>query len=295
MANPTGILEKTTPSPSQLFDRGNTLFDSDNYTEAIATYEQAVAINPQLHEAWYNRGVALASLGRYADAIESYNQALALKLEDQDAWYSRGNALFHLGQIAAAVESYDQSIAMQPQNPAAWQNKGYVYYSCGQYSQAIHCYEQAIACQPDKYDAWHNKGLAQFVAGNYAAAIADWQQTFNYSQNPAVPRYCEETTLIREFIVELLPRFGQRPVRAMLPAVIAIYRSHPGTIADLGRALVQTLELVVDPATSRNTAHRWLELWQSLVGTEPEMGQPLALMERALAQPLDTRIADKDK
>jgi tetratricopeptide (TPR) repeat protein len=71
MANSTGTLENTTPSPRQLFDRGNILFDSDNYTEAIATYEQAVAINPQLHEAWYNRGVALASLGRYEDAIES--------------------------------------------------------------------------------------------------------------------------------------------------------------------------------------------------------------------------------
>jgi tetratricopeptide (TPR) repeat protein len=293
MANSTGTLEMTTPNPRQLFDRGNTLFDSDNYTEAIATYEQAVAINPQLHEAWYNRGVALASLGRYEDAIESYNQALALKLEDHDAWYSRGNALFHLGQIAAAVESYDQSIAMQPQNPGAWQNKGYVYYSCGQYPEAVRCYEQAIVCQPDKYDAWHNKGLAQFVAGNYAAAIADWQQTFDYSQNPAVPRYCAEATLIRELIVELLPRFEQDSVRAMLPSVIAIYRSHPGTIADLGRALVQTLELVVDPSTSCNTAQRWLELWQSLVGTEPEMSEPLALMERALAQPLDRNIANK--
>jgi tetratricopeptide (TPR) repeat protein len=283
MVNLTGTLELTTLSPRQLFDRGNTLFDSDHYIEAIATYEQAVAINPQLHEAWYNRGIALASLGQYQGAIESYNQALAIKLEDHDAWYSRGNALFQLGQSEEAIESYAQSIAMQPHNPAAWQNQGYTYYRWGKYPEAVHCYEQSIVCQPNKYDAWHNQGLAQFVAGNYAAALAAWQQTFDYTSDPTVPRYYEVAALIQEFLVELIPRFSQSSVRAMLPALIEIYQSHPGTIAALGAALLETLDDVVDPAIGSNRAHLWLELWRSLVGTEPEMVQPLELMERALA------------
>jgi tetratricopeptide (TPR) repeat protein len=42
-----------------------------DYAAAIASYNKAIEIKPDLHEAWYNRAIALGKLGRFEDAIAS--------------------------------------------------------------------------------------------------------------------------------------------------------------------------------------------------------------------------------
>ena len=44
--------------------------------EAIASYDRALQIKPDDHEALNNRGIALGKLGRYEEAINSYDKAL---------------------------------------------------------------------------------------------------------------------------------------------------------------------------------------------------------------------------
>ncbi|TRU86842.1 MAG: tetratricopeptide repeat protein, partial [Microcystis novacekii Mn_MB_F_20050700_S1D] len=66
---------------------------------AIASYDQALEIKPDFHQAWYNRGIALGKLGRYEDAIASYARALEIKPDDHEAWNNRENALRNLGRL----------------------------------------------------------------------------------------------------------------------------------------------------------------------------------------------------
>ena len=58
---------------------GNALYDLGRYEEAIVSYDKALEIKPDLHEAWYNRGIALGNLGRLEEAIASYDKALEFK------------------------------------------------------------------------------------------------------------------------------------------------------------------------------------------------------------------------
>jgi tetratricopeptide (TPR) repeat protein len=41
------------------FELGNLLVAAKEYEAAIASYDQALKIKPDYHEAWYNRGNAL--------------------------------------------------------------------------------------------------------------------------------------------------------------------------------------------------------------------------------------------
>jgi tetratricopeptide (TPR) repeat protein len=61
--------------------------------EAIASYDKALEIKPDYHEAWNNRGNALGDLGRLEEAIASYDKALEIKPDYHEAWYNRGIAL----------------------------------------------------------------------------------------------------------------------------------------------------------------------------------------------------------
>ena len=96
-------------SSEDLINEGNKLFNLQKYTEAIASYDKAIAIKPNFHEAWYNRGFALAKLQKYEEAIVSCDKAVAIKPDYHDAWHGRGFALEKLQKYEEAIASYDKA------------------------------------------------------------------------------------------------------------------------------------------------------------------------------------------
>ena len=67
------------------------------YDEAFAAYDKALALKPDLAEAWLGRGNVFTELKRYDEAFAAYDKALALKPDLADAWLGRGNR-FHRTQ-----------------------------------------------------------------------------------------------------------------------------------------------------------------------------------------------------
>ena len=49
------------------------------YDEALVAYDRALALEPELDNAWYGRGNVLRELKRYDEAIEAYDRALVSK------------------------------------------------------------------------------------------------------------------------------------------------------------------------------------------------------------------------
>ncbi len=158
------------------YNRGNALDDLGKYEDAIASYDKAIAIKPDKDEAWNNRGYALGNLGKYEDAIVSYDKAIAIKPDDDSAWYNRGNALGKLGKYEDAIASYDKAIAIKPDKDEAWYNRGVALGKLGKYEDAIASYDKAVAIKPDKDSAWYNRGIALDDLGKYEDAIASYDK-----------------------------------------------------------------------------------------------------------------------
>ena len=78
--------------------RGNSLRQLNRLTEAIAAYDQAIALVPEFADAWLNRGQALRDLGEFLDAIENYDTALAINPNHLDARNYRSALLATLGR-----------------------------------------------------------------------------------------------------------------------------------------------------------------------------------------------------
>ena len=174
-----GILEEDQQTPEQQaslwLEKGNILFADQNYEAAIASYEQAVAIKPDLHAAWNNRGTALDDLGRKEEAIASYEQAVAIKPDYHEAWYNRGGALDDLGRKEEAIASYEQAVAIKPDLHEAWERRGVVLMSLGRYEEALQSYDQALQIQPDNASAYYNKACCYGVQQNIELAIETLQ------------------------------------------------------------------------------------------------------------------------
>jgi tetratricopeptide (TPR) repeat protein len=159
-----------------LYNKGNALSALGRKQEAIAAYDQALAIQPDDHQALYNKGVALSALGRKQEAIAAYDQTLAIQPDDHQALYNKGVALSDLGRNQEAIAAYDQTLAIQPDDHKALLGKGNALANLGHKQEAIAAYDQALAIQPDYPKALNNKGLALANLGRYPEAIAAYEQ-----------------------------------------------------------------------------------------------------------------------
>lgn len=84
------------------------------YEEAVAAFDQAVAIDPGYAEAWRNRGLSLALLGRADESEQSFSKAISLSPEDASIWYDQALARNATGNRTGALGSLDRAVAIPP-------------------------------------------------------------------------------------------------------------------------------------------------------------------------------------
>ncbi len=69
------------PEAATAFQQGCEVYRSGQYRRAITCFNQALQLDPQLAEAYYNRGRASANLRRVTDAVADLVKASELYLE----------------------------------------------------------------------------------------------------------------------------------------------------------------------------------------------------------------------
>ncbi|MBD2183144.1 tetratricopeptide repeat protein [Aerosakkonema funiforme] len=165
------------------FNRGVALKDLGRYEEAILSYDRALDIQPNSDETWMNRGAALRSLGCLEDAIVSYEQALQLNPDKYQAWYNRGIALLNLGRIEEAIFSYDRALEIKPYFHQAWNNRGNALLNLERFEEALFSYDKALEIKPDKAESWNNRGTALFNLGRLDEAIFSYEKSLEIQPN----------------------------------------------------------------------------------------------------------------
>ena len=68
--------------------------DLKRYDEALAAYGKALALKPDLADAWLGSGNVFTDHKRYDEALAAYDKTLALKPDLAGAWLGRGNGFF---------------------------------------------------------------------------------------------------------------------------------------------------------------------------------------------------------
>jgi predicted O-linked N-acetylglucosamine transferase (SPINDLY family) len=140
------------------YNRGNALRDLKCPADALASYDKAIALKPDFSEAYGNRGLALQDLKRPEDALASFDKAIALKPDYAEAHNNRGNVLLVLKRPQEALASYDQAIALAPYFSKAHNNRGNALLDLKRPQEALASYDQAIALAPDFSMAHNNRG-----------------------------------------------------------------------------------------------------------------------------------------
>jgi len=84
-------------------------------------------------------------------AIEYYNEAIRLQTNDAEAYYNRGLANHKLHQYQCAIEDFNEAIRLKPDYANAYNNRGVAYFMQG--NNELGCSDAQKACSLGKCKA----------------------------------------------------------------------------------------------------------------------------------------------
>ena len=93
------------------------------------------------------KGQSFLSLNQPAEALACFDEALAVAPGRAEILVKRGNALEQLGRLEEAIQSYDRAIAADNSMTLAYLYKGALFNRMQRFIEALECYERALRHQ----------------------------------------------------------------------------------------------------------------------------------------------------
>ena len=146
----------------------------DDYDGAITLFSEAIQLQPDYADAYYNRGKAFSGKRNYSQAIADYSAALRIQPANPDALYERGFTYYDMHDYDKAIADYTAALRIKPDYYQALYYRGIAYGKKGNFDNAIADHTAALRIKPDYYPALYNRGAVYFNNRDYDRAIADW-------------------------------------------------------------------------------------------------------------------------
>jgi Tfp pilus assembly protein PilF len=148
-------LQKALSEADQIFLKGNKLYGEQKYTEAAASYTQAIGLDPSNWAYRLNLGLALKKEGKTEEALAAFRKSVELNPESYSANKEAGEALAKAGQFAEAKPFYEKAAALSPDDPDAQYNLGVCLVNLGESESALPLFQKTAELKPDYADAFY--------------------------------------------------------------------------------------------------------------------------------------------
>lgn len=176
---------------------GKVYEENGELDRAIENYDKAIELNPNLAAGYYNRGVAYKRKGDLDRAVEDYTRAISLNPSYFQAYNNRGNAYSDQGKHDFAVQDFDKAIELNPKYASAYNNRGSVYLCQGNHDLAIQDFDRAIELNSRFASAYNNRGTALASKGELDRAVQDFSRAIELSPR-SVAAYMNRSSAYRE-------------------------------------------------------------------------------------------------
>ncbi|WP_327311763.1 tetratricopeptide repeat protein [Streptomyces sp. NBC_01243] len=141
--------------------------------DALAEFDQAIAIDPESAYALASRGEAHRWLGHFDQSIADLTAALAIDSTLTWALGSRGETYRCAGRFDEAITDFSTAYAFDPTDSWALAQRGETHRQAGHYDRAITDFGTACTLDPTNSWALAGRGEAHRQAGHYNQAITD--------------------------------------------------------------------------------------------------------------------------
>lgn len=195
---PAGSAPLLPPWPEQAeayYKRAGALKDERRFAEALAAFDNAIALKSDYAQAHNGRGIVLANLNRLVEAVDSFDRAIGLEPAYAEAHNNRALVLQDLGRLGEALVSLDRAIALKPDNARAQNNRGVVLHGLKRDDEALASHDRAIALQADYAEAHYNRGVLLQELDRLDEALASFDRAIALKSDYAAAHNNRGTTL----------------------------------------------------------------------------------------------------
>ncbi len=154
--------------------QGSALRSLKRTTEALASFDRALTIDPHHPATLCNRGSLLADdMGRFEDALAAYDRALDWPGNFAECWYNRGNVLRQLGRLEEALASQTKALEQRPDFPDATRARAQILLELNRTEEGLALYRIVSKDFVEKsdeeglpYKALHDQEQIEWLAKN---------------------------------------------------------------------------------------------------------------------------------
>ncbi|GLH71907.1 hypothetical protein GETHLI_04090 [Geothrix limicola] len=194
-----------------LFGRGARCVAEEDFPGAVASYDRALEIAPDLAEAHANLGVARERMGALAEAESCYRRALALDPDFLEGLLNLGALLIQQKRFEEAAAIHAAAMRKHPEAPGLWSSLGVLHACLKEDEEAERCLREALRLNPNHHRARYNLSYIllrqmRFIEGWEALEARAWSLALN-DQIPA-PRWQGEDLAGKALLVGSEAGFG---------------------------------------------------------------------------------------
>lgn len=279
---------------AKAYVRGQELQWAGKQEEAIATYKQAIELDPDFGRAYAGLGAISSALGRRQEAEQYYQEALKRldRMTDREKYRTRGPYFLITQNSAQALEELQKFVKQFPADSTGLTNLAYAYFLRRDFKQAMDLGRRASEIFPKNALRKNNVAFYALYAGDFATAEAEAAAVLTLS-----PQY------LKAFVAAAQAQLAQgRPDQAAatyrkLEQISAAGRSWATTgLADLAmyEGRLADAEKLLEPAiadaasvASKEDLARWLVSLGYLSARRGDLRRVIDTSDRATALSTD--------
>ena len=147
-----------------------------DYTNAIALLTQLICRHPHQAVDYNNRGLIYFQSRQPEKALADYNKALQLNPELDSAYNNRANYYASVGKLSEALADYEQALDLNPGNFRTWINQAITFRELGLYDLALENFDMALILGCPEEHIYSERGRTYHLRGDWNCAISDYQK-----------------------------------------------------------------------------------------------------------------------
>lgn len=154
-----------------------------DYSTAVEEYKKAISANDRQAHYHYSLATALYSLKRPKEAMGALDDALALDPNYHEAYSLYGRIHHDAGSYRKAGAYYLDAINHGDRSADAYLQLGYAHNQMGNHGKAVEYFQKAADMEPNNLEYAFNVGMAYFKAVNYTEAITIFEKILETDPN----------------------------------------------------------------------------------------------------------------
>ena len=133
----------------------------------------------------YNKGLILFNSQNYDSAIVVMNKVIQEEPDSGRAYYIIGRCYQNMKEYKNAVDNYEIAISKGKKSSRVYFAQAFCYDELKQYDKALIAYSNAIRLTPTYAQAYYNRGLIKYNIGKTDEACSDFKKAYQYGYTDA--------------------------------------------------------------------------------------------------------------